>query len=150
MCDACVGQFEPREATNLVSPPKCVEHVLDDFLNVMPKELFDELPSKRQVDHAIKVMSGMAPPSKAPYRMNHEKLKEFKVQLEELFAKGYIKPNKSPYGAHVLFIHKKDGTWKMCMDYRAFNKTIVKNRVVLHTRVQASWPFEGHCVGSRS
>jgi hypothetical protein len=59
--------------------------------------------------------------------MNHEKLKELKVQLEELFTKGYIKPNKSPYGALVLFVHKKDGTLKMCMDYKTLKKVIMKN-----------------------
>jgi hypothetical protein len=63
--------------------------------------------------------------------MNHEELKELKVQLEKLLAKGYIKPNKSSYGAHVLFVHKKDGTLKMCVDYRAFNKVIVKNQYSL-------------------
>jgi hypothetical protein len=63
--------------------------------------------------------------------MSHEELKELNVQLEELFAKGYIEPNKSPYGAHVLFIHKKDGTLKMCVDYRALNKVTMKNRYPL-------------------
>jgi hypothetical protein len=76
-------------------------------------------------------MSGVEPPAKAPYRMSHEELKELKVQLEELLAKGYIKPNKSPYGARVLFVHKKDGTLRMCVDYRAFNKETVKNRYPL-------------------
>ncbi len=57
-------------------------------------------------------MSGVAPPNKAPYWMSYEQLKELKVQLEELFAKGYIKPNKSPYGAPVLFVHKRMGHWK--------------------------------------
>jgi hypothetical protein len=97
----------------------------------MPEKLSDELPPKRQVDHVIEVMPGMAPPTKAPYRMNHEKLKELKVQLEELLAKGYIKPSKSPYGAPVLFVHKKDGTLRMCVDYRALNKVTVKNRYPL-------------------
>jgi hypothetical protein len=60
--------------------------------------------------------------------MGHEELKELKVQLEELFAKGYIKLSKSPYGAPVLFVHKKDGTLRMCVDYKAFNKVTVKNR----------------------
>jgi hypothetical protein len=76
-------------------------------------------------------MPGVAPPAKAPYRMNHEELKELKVQLEELLAKGYIKPSKSPYGAHVFFVHKKDGMLRICVDYRAFNKVTVKNRYPL-------------------
>jgi hypothetical protein len=59
--------------------------------------------------------------------MNHEELKELKVQLEELLMKGYIKPNKLPYGAFVFFVHKKDGTMRMCVDYTALNKVTVKN-----------------------
>jgi hypothetical protein len=63
--------------------------------------------------------------------MSHEELKKLKVQLEELFTKGYIKPSKSPYGAPILFVHKKDGTLKMCEDYRALNKVSTKNRYPL-------------------
>jgi hypothetical protein len=63
--------------------------------------------------------------------MSHEELKELKGQLEKLIAKGYIKPSKSPYGALVFFVHKKDGTLKMCVDYTAFNKASVKNRYPL-------------------
>jgi len=77
------------------------------------------------------VVPGVALPAKAPYRMSHEELKELKVQLEELLAKGYIKPNKSPYGAPVLFVHKKDGTLRMCVDYITLNKATVKNRYPL-------------------
>jgi hypothetical protein len=101
-----LDEFEPKEATNLVSFAKCIKRVLDEFPNVMLEELSDELPVRRQVDHAIKVMSRMAPPAKVPYRMNHEKLKYLKVELEELLAKGYVKPNKSPYGAPILFVQK--------------------------------------------
>jgi len=79
----------------------------------------------------IEVMPRVAPLAKAPYRMSHEELKELKVQLEELLAKGYIKPSKSPYGAHVLFVHKKDGTLRMCVDYKALNKATMKNRYPL-------------------
>jgi hypothetical protein len=120
----CVlDEFEPKEATNLVVFPKCIKRVLDEFSDVMPEELPKELPLRRRIDHAIEVMPGVAPPTKAPYQMSHEELKELKVQLEELLAKGYIKPSKSPYGAHVLFVHKKD--------YRALNKVIGNNRYPL-------------------
>ncbi len=93
--------------------------------------MFEDLSPKRRVDHAIEVMPGVAPLAKAPYRMSHEELKEFKVQLEELLIKGYIKPSKSPYGAPVLFIHKKDGTLRICVDYRTLNKATVKNQYPL-------------------
>jgi len=126
-----LDEFEPREATKVVSLHKCIKQVLKFFLDVMPGELPDELPSRRQVDHAIEVMPGVAPPTKAPYRINHEELRELKVQLEELLAKGYIKHSKSPYGAPILFVHKKDGTLRMCVDYRALNKVAAKNRYPL-------------------
>ncbi len=122
-----LDEFEPKEATNLVNFHKCVKRMLDEFLDVMPEELFNELPPRRWIDHAIEVMPKVAPLAKAPYWMNHEKLKELKVQLEELLAKGYIKPNKSPYGVPVFFIHEKDGKLKMCVDYKALNKVTMKN-----------------------
>jgi hypothetical protein len=100
-------------------------------LEEFPGVMFEDLSPKRRVDHAIEVMPGVAPLAKAPYRMSHEELKEFKVQLEELLIKGYIKPSKSPYGAPVLFIHKKDGTLRICVDYRTLNKATVKNQYPL-------------------
>jgi len=126
-----LDEYEPKEAANLVTSLRCIKWVLDEFPNVMPEELLEDLPPKRQVDHEIEVMSGMPPPAKAPYRMSHEELKELKVQFEELLTKGYIKPSKSPYGEPVLFVHKKDGTLRMCVDYRVLNKVTVKNRYPL-------------------
>ncbi len=122
-----LDEFELEEVTKLVTSPKCIRWVLEEFSDVMPEDLPEDLPPRRRVDHAIEMMSGVAPPAKAPYRMSHEELKELKVQLEKLLAKGYIKPSKSPYGVPVLFIHKKDGTLRMCVDYRALNKATVKN-----------------------
>jgi hypothetical protein len=130
-----LDDYEPKEVANLVTSPNCTKRFLDEFPNVMPedlpKNLPENLPLRRKIDHVIEVMPRVAPPAKAPYRMSHEELKELKVQLEELFTKGYIKPKKSPYGAPVLFVHKKDGTLRMCVDYRTLNKVTVKNRYPL-------------------
>jgi hypothetical protein len=126
-----LDEFEPKEATKLVTSPKCIRQVLEEFPDVMPEELPEDLPPRRRVDHAIEVMPGVAPLAKAPYRMSHEELKELKVQLEEFLAKGYIKLSKLPYGAPVLFVHKKDGTLRMCVDYKALNKATVKNQYPL-------------------
>ncbi len=120
-----LNEFEPKEATNLVNFSKCIKWILDEFPDVMPEKLPEDLPPRRRIDHAIEVMSRVAPPAKAPYQMSHEELKELKVQLEELLAKGYIKASKSPYGALVFFVHKKDGALRMCVDYRALNKATI-------------------------
>ncbi len=64
-----LDEFEPKDVTNLISSPKCLKRILDEFPDVMPKELPDKLPPRRQVDHAIEVIPGVAPPAKAPYRM---------------------------------------------------------------------------------
>ncbi len=126
-----LDEYEPKEATKSVTFAKCIKQVLEEFPDVMPKKLPEDLPPRRRVDHVIEVVPGVAPLAKAPYKMSHEELKELKVQLEELLVKGYIKLNKSPYGAPVLFVHKKDGMLRMCVDYRALNKATVKNRYPL-------------------
>ncbi len=74
-----LNEFEPKEVTNLVTSSKCKKWVLEKFPDVMPDELPENLPPRRRVDHAIEVMLGVAPLAKAPYRMNHEELKELKV-----------------------------------------------------------------------
>ncbi len=126
-----LDEYKPKEVTNLVISPNCIKQVLDEFLDVMPEELPEDLPPRRRVDHVIEVMPRVAPPAKAPYQMSHEELKEFKIQFKELFTKGYIKPSKLPYGATVLFVQKKDGTLRMCVDYKALNKVTVNNRYPL-------------------
>jgi hypothetical protein len=73
-------------------------------------------------------MLGATPLSKTPYRISTPELKEFQMQLEELPNKGYIHPSVSPWGALVLFVKKKDGTLRLCMDFRQLNKVIAKNK----------------------
>ena len=73
----------------------------------------------------------MAPISIAPYRMAPMELKELKKQLEELLDKGFIRPSTSPWGAPVLFVKKKDGSLRLCIDYRQLNRITVKNKYPL-------------------
>ncbi|KAL4011225.1 hypothetical protein IC575_028277 [Cucumis melo] len=101
------------------------EPVVRDYPDVFPEEL-PGLPPHREVEFAIELEPGTVPISKAPYRMAPAELKELKVQLQELLDKGFIRPSVSPWGAPVLFVKKKDGSMRLCIDYRELNKVTVK------------------------
>ena len=101
-----------------------------EFIDVFPEEL-PGIPPEREVDMSIEVVHGMTPISRAPYNMALTELKESKTQLYELLDKGFIRPSVSPWGAPVLFVKKKDGTFQMCIDYRQINKVTVKNKYSL-------------------
>ena len=75
------------------------------------------LPPSRDINFSINLMPGTTPVSKSPYRMSTPELKELPLQLEELLKKGYIHPSVSPWGALVLFMKKKDGTLRLCIDF---------------------------------
>nr|GEZ54767.1 hypothetical protein [Tanacetum cinerariifolium] len=89
------------------------------------------LPSPRQVEFKIELIPGAAPVARAPYRLALSELKELLNQLKELSEKGFICLSSSPWGAPVLFVKKKDGSFCMCVDYRELNKLTVKNRYPL-------------------
>ena len=103
---------------------------MKDFPDVFPEEL-PGIPPVREVELSIEILSGTAPTSRAPYRMAPTELKELKIQLQELLDKGFIRPSVSPWGAPVLFMKKKDGTLRMCIDYQKINKVTVKNKYPL-------------------
>ena len=94
-------------------------------------EYLPGVPPEREVDLSIEVVQGTTPISRTPYRMAPTELKELKTQLQELLDKGFIRPSVSPWGAPVLFVKKKDGTLRMCIDYRQINKVTVKNKYPL-------------------
>ncbi|GKB65368.1 putative reverse transcriptase domain-containing protein [Tanacetum coccineum] len=89
------------------------------------------LPPTRQVELQIDLVPGAAPVAQAPYRLAPSEMKELSEQLQELSDKGFIRPSSSPWGAPVLFVRKKDGSFRMCIDYRELNKLTVKNRYPL-------------------
>ena len=99
--------------------------MIKEFPDVFPKEL-SGLPPEIEVDLSIEVIQRTTPISKAPYRMAPTELQELKTQLQELLDKGFVRPSVSPRGTPVLFVKKKDGTLRMCIDYRQINKVIVK------------------------
>ncbi|KAL5733419.1 hypothetical protein ACOSQ2_033111 [Xanthoceras sorbifolium] len=94
----------------------------------MPTELPKKLPPRREVDHQIELEPGIKPPAKALYRMAPPELEELRKQLKDLLDAGCIQPSKVPYGAPVLFQRKKDGSMRLCIDYRALNEVTIKNK----------------------
>ncbi|GJX94528.1 putative reverse transcriptase domain-containing protein [Tanacetum coccineum] len=100
------------------------------FLEVFPEDL-SGLPPARLVEFQIDLIPGVAPVARAPYRLALSEMKELSEQLLELSNKGFIIPSSSPWGAPVLFVKKKDGSFRMCIDYRELNKLTVKNRYPL-------------------
>ena len=89
------------------------------------------IPPDRSDPFIIELEPGTAPLSKSPYRMAHAEMAELKKQLEELLDKGFIRPSVSPWGAPVLFVKKKDGSFRLCIDYRGLNRVTVKNKYPL-------------------
>ncbi|KAL0537650.1 hypothetical protein IC582_026633 [Cucumis melo] len=106
------------------------EQVVREYPDVFPDELPGLLPP-REIEFAIELEPGTAPISRAPYRVAPAELKELKVQLQELLDNGFIRPSVSPWEAPMLFVKKKDGSMRLCIDYRELNKVTVKNRYPL-------------------
>ena len=104
--------------------------VVRGFLDVFVEEL-PGIPLEREVDLSIEIVPGTTLISRAPYRMAHSKLKELRLQLQELLDKGFIRPSVSSWDAPILFVKKKDGMLRMCINYRQINKVTVKSKYSL-------------------
>ena len=101
-----------------------------NFPDVFPEEL-PGLPPDREIEFCIDVVPGTVPISLPPYRMAPAELKELKEQLPDLLDKGLVRPSTSPWGAPVLFVKKKDGSLRLCIDYKQLNKMTVRNKYSL-------------------
>jgi hypothetical protein len=112
-----------------IEPPKAIK-VVSKFLDVFPDDLLG-MPPERKVDFDIELIPGTALISKRAYRVSGPELVELKKQEDELLEKGYIRPSTSPWAALVLFVEKKDGMKRMCIDYRALNEVTIKNKYPL-------------------
>jgi hypothetical protein len=106
--------------------------VVSEFPDVFLKDLLG-MPPERKVEFAIELLPGTTPIFKRAYRVSRPELVELKKQIDELLEKGYIRPSTSPWVAPVLFVEKKDGTRRMCIDYQALNEVTIKNKYPLPT-----------------
>ncbi|KAH0765074.1 hypothetical protein KY285_000945 [Solanum tuberosum] len=104
--------------------------VVNEFPNVFPEDL-PGFPPEREVEFGIDLIPDTQPISIPPYKMAPAELRELKEQLKDLLEKGFIRPSMSPWGAPVLFVRKKDGSLRMCIDYRQLNKVTIKNKYPL-------------------
>nr|GEU65064.1 putative reverse transcriptase domain-containing protein [Tanacetum cinerariifolium] len=104
--------------------------IVREFPEVFPEDL-PGIPPTQQVEFQIDLVPGATPLAWAPYRLTQFEMKELSDQLQELFNKGFIRPSSSPWGASVLFVKKKDGSFRMCIDYQELNKLTVKNHYPL-------------------
>ena len=93
--------------------------------------IFPVYPRIEQLSFFIELIPGTEPISIPSYRMEPVELKELKAQLEELLSKGFIRPSTSPWGAPVLFVKKKDGHLRLCIDYRQLNQVTIRNQYLL-------------------
>jgi hypothetical protein len=104
--------------------------VVQDFPDVFSEEL-PGMPPDRDIEFLIELLPVTPPISKRPYTMPVNELVELKKQIAELQAKGFIQPSSSPWGAPVLYVEKKDGTQRMCVDYRSLIEVTIKNKYPL-------------------
>jgi hypothetical protein len=119
-----------------------------EFLDVFPEEL-SSMPPDREIEFVIELVLDTAPIFKRPYRMAANQLVELKEQLHELLDKGYIRPSASPWGAPVIFVPKKDGTQRMCVDYRSLNEVTFKKKYHLPRIDDLFDQLKGACVFSK-
>ncbi|GKD47322.1 putative reverse transcriptase domain-containing protein [Tanacetum coccineum] len=118
--------------TMKVNEPKLKDiPVVRDFPGVFPKDL-SGLPPSREVEFRIDLIPRAMPVAKSPYRLAPTEMQELSNQLKELQDKGFIRPSSSPWGAPVLFVKKKDGSFHMYIDYQELNKLTMKNHYPLH------------------
>jgi Reverse transcriptase (RNA-dependent DNA polymerase)/Aspartyl protease len=125
---AMIREVSKEEIMKGVETPEWIEK---EYGEVFREGLPPNLPPARTVDHQIPLKPDMPPPFRGIYRLSQTELQELKCQLDQLLKDGKISPSTSPYGAPVLFVKKKDGTLRMCIDYRALNSQTIQNRYAL-------------------
>ncbi|KAJ9505220.1 hypothetical protein QJQ45_013416 [Haematococcus lacustris] len=126
----CSEQSTKTEQDPWLVPQAVLDGLLSEYADVFG-DMPPGLPPNRPVGHTIRTPPGAEAPYKRMYKLSPREEAEVKKQVAELLAKGLIEPSSSPYGAPILFVQKKDGSLRLCIDYRAFNKLTVRDRYPL-------------------
>ncbi|GKB09656.1 putative reverse transcriptase domain-containing protein, partial [Tanacetum coccineum] len=130
-CQVYLAQVTSKKAKDKSEEERLKDvSIVREFPEVFPEDL-PGLPPAQKVEFQIDLVPGAAPVARAPYRLAPIEMQKLSTQLQELSDKGFIRPCSSPWGAPVLFVKKKDGSFRMCIDYRELNKLTVKNRYPL-------------------
>nr|GFB72109.1 putative reverse transcriptase domain-containing protein [Tanacetum cinerariifolium] len=122
--------------------------VVREFPGEFPEDL-SGLPPSREIEFRIDLIHGAMPFAKSPYCFAPTEMQELANQLKELQDKGFTRPSSSPWGAPVLFMKKKDGSFRMCIDYRELNKLTIKNRYPLPRIDDLFDQLQGSCYFSK-
>jgi hypothetical protein len=122
--------------------------VVNEFPNVFPKEL-PGMPPDQDIEFVIELKSGTAPIYKTSFSLTTPELAELKEHIKELLEKEFIHPSSSPWGAPVIFVAKKDGTQRLCTDYRALNEVTIRNKYLLPRIDDLFDQLRGACVFSK-
>ncbi|XP_073119723.1 uncharacterized protein [Henckelia pumila] len=129
--DGCEAFLASVSLTELPARPDISDvDIVRDFEDVFPGDVAG-IPPDREVEFSIDLVPDTVPISKAPYRLALMEMKELKEQIQEFLVKGFIRPSFSPWGAPFLFVKKKDGSLRLCIDYRRLNGVTVKKKYPL-------------------
>jgi hypothetical protein len=142
------GFANHAKVNQLDASPGSEESVVNVFPVVFPEELLG-MSLDWDIEFTIDLKPGIAPIYKTLYRMTTPELAELKEHIKELLEKGFILPSSSPWGAPVIFVLKKDGTQRLCMDYRALNEVTIKNKYPLPRIDDLFDQLHGVCVFSK-
>jgi hypothetical protein len=117
----------------LLDNPQETKQIIPELEQILQQysEVFAEptaLPPHRQCDHQIPLKDGAVPPTTRPYRVPHKQKDEMEAQIKELLANKVIRTSQSPYASPAILVRKKDGSWRLCVDYRKLNALTIKNK----------------------
>nr|GEU95022.1 putative reverse transcriptase domain-containing protein [Tanacetum cinerariifolium] len=146
-CDVFLAHVTTKEAEDKLKEKRLEDvSIVKDFPEVFPEDL-SGIPPTRHVEFQIDLVPGVAPVARAPYRLAPYEMKKLADQLQELSDKGFIRPSSSPWGAPVLFVKKKDGSFWMCINYHKLvrdpNKTPDSSQRPSHNCPKCGNPVDG-------